>query len=253
MGGMDNSAPSSYYDNASTTLSDDVVRRKLATRSALTPDSAKLILAMVGLPVSMVQTTTHLRPRCHTLSRPLPPPPPKARGKSVIAHKLTAFLNWSGHSTKIFNAGQLRRRSSQDLSEVVAAANTDGSGGNDSSEDGTGQPQPKRRRASQASYFSNTDPKAKAEREAIAMQCKSFKCFTPCPYLHRRHSCTWSALLHTGSPVLVNATPPQALTSSSSGLRVTRVTSQSSTRPTATARDARRWLLAPMQRARQDE
>ena len=49
---MDNSAPTSYYENASSTLSDDVVRRKLATRSALTPDSAKLILAMVGLPVS---------------------------------------------------------------------------------------------------------------------------------------------------------------------------------------------------------
>uniref|UniRef100_A0A7S4B7U4 6-phosphofructo-2-kinase domain-containing protein n=1 Tax=Chrysotila carterae TaxID=13221 RepID=A0A7S4B7U4_CHRCT len=91
----------------------------LASRSYLTPDSQALILATVGLP---------------------------ARGKSFIAHKLAAFLSWSGHRTNIFNAGQTRRRTI------------------------TGEPEAKMERVgSAASFFDSSDAEAKALREQIAM------------------------------------------------------------------------------------
>ena len=69
---------------------------RLAARSSLTPDSAKLILVMVGLP---------------------------ARGKSFISHKLLDFLRWSGNKTEIFNAGQNRRSQGEgDAADASAAA-----------------------------------------------------------------------------------------------------------------------------------
>ena len=71
-----------YYDGVERMTTPLAVLQKLAERSSLTPDSAKLILVMVGLP---------------------------ARGKSFISHKLLDFLNWSGMRTQIFNAGQKRR------------------------------------------------------------------------------------------------------------------------------------------------
>ena len=74
-----------YYDQTRM-QSSDAILAKMAVRASLTADSAKLILAMVGLP---------------------------ARGKSFISHKLHAFLNWSGSQTQIFNAGQKRRKKSE--------------------------------------------------------------------------------------------------------------------------------------------
>merc|ERR1740139_1155566 len=71
----------------------DAILAKMATRASLTADSAKLILAMVGLP---------------------------ARGKSFISHKLYAFLNWSGTRTQIFNAGQKRRLAEPEESAKAA-------------------------------------------------------------------------------------------------------------------------------------
>ena len=61
-----------YYENAGPAKVPEAVLAKLATRSSLTPDSGKLILAMVGLP---------------------------ARGKSFICHKLRSFLSWYGFKT----------------------------------------------------------------------------------------------------------------------------------------------------------
>ena len=78
-----------YYDQVGELTTTDAILAKMALRSSLTPDSAKLILAMVGLP---------------------------ARGKSFISHKLEAFLNWSGQLTKIFNAGQKRRSEAPEAS-----------------------------------------------------------------------------------------------------------------------------------------
>ena len=72
-----------YYSSAGVMQTPPAVLAKLAMRESLTSDSAKLVLAMVGLP---------------------------ARGKSFISHKLEQFLNWSGSRTQIFNAGQKRRR-----------------------------------------------------------------------------------------------------------------------------------------------
>ena len=72
-----------YYSSAGVMQAPPAVLAKLAMRESLTSDSAKLVLAMVGLP---------------------------ARGKSFISHKLEQFLNWSGNRTQIFNAGQKRRR-----------------------------------------------------------------------------------------------------------------------------------------------
>ena len=81
-----------YDDSAPAPAVDEAVLAKLATRSSLTPDSAKLILVMVGLP---------------------------ARGKSFISSKLQSFLQWSGKRTQIFNAGQKRRQdSSPDLQSI---------------------------------------------------------------------------------------------------------------------------------------
>ena len=79
------SAAVDYYDASERIGNSDAVLAKLALRASLTNDSAKLILAMVGLP---------------------------ARGKSFISHKLSAFLSWIGYQTQIFNAGQKRRRES---------------------------------------------------------------------------------------------------------------------------------------------
>jgi len=75
-----------YYDRGgdspASNATPEAVLQRLKMRQALTPDSSKLILVLVGLP---------------------------ARGKSFISHKLNAFLNWSGSRTEIFNAGQSRR------------------------------------------------------------------------------------------------------------------------------------------------
>ena len=77
------SRPVDYYDGKAVSLDiPEAIQRRLSVRSSLTPDSAKLILVMVGLP---------------------------GRGKSFIAHKLSRFLNWTGYQTDIFNAGQNRR------------------------------------------------------------------------------------------------------------------------------------------------
>ena len=77
------SRPVDYYDGKAVSLDiPEAIQRRLSVRSSLTPDSAKLILVMVGLP---------------------------GRGKSFIAHKLSRFLNWTGYQTEIFNAGQNRR------------------------------------------------------------------------------------------------------------------------------------------------
>ena len=92
------SSPTNYYNSAASSSrmeTSDAILAKMATRASLTADSAKLILAMVGLP---------------------------ARGKSFISHKLYAFLNWSGTRTQIFNAGQKRRLAEPEDSQAVAAA-----------------------------------------------------------------------------------------------------------------------------------
>eukprot|EP00908_Phaeocystis_cordata_P013140 Transcript_24172.p1 GENE.Transcript_24172~~Transcript_24172.p1 ORF type:complete len:504 (+),score=199.17 Transcript_24172:118-1629(+) len=117
-----------YYDQTRM-QSSDAILAKMAVRASLTADSAKLILAMVGLP---------------------------ARGKSFIAHKLHAFLNWSGSQTQIFNAGQKRRKKSEKTEAELLAE-----------EEGPTSPQ---RERSAASFFDPTDPSAKAAREGIAMQ-----------------------------------------------------------------------------------
>ena len=72
-----------YYDDAGEAegIDDDV--EALTVRADLTPDGAKLLLVMVGMP---------------------------ARGKSFISHKLCSFLSWSGYKTRTFNAGQRRRK-----------------------------------------------------------------------------------------------------------------------------------------------
>ncbi|KAL1525407.1 hypothetical protein AB1Y20_020266 [Prymnesium parvum] len=87
-----------YYENSGSFELPEAVLAKLATRSSLTPDSAKLILVMVGLP---------------------------ARGKSFICHKLQAFLSWSGHRTEVFNAGQKRRNSSCEMQEAQSRMSAD--------------------------------------------------------------------------------------------------------------------------------
>lgn len=87
-----------YYENSGSFELPEAVLAKLATRSSLTPDSAKLILVMVGLP---------------------------ARGKSFICHKLQAFLSWSGHRTEVFNAGQKRRNSSCEMQEARSRMSAD--------------------------------------------------------------------------------------------------------------------------------
>ena len=93
------SSPTNYYDNGGSSRmeTNDAILAKMATRASLTADSAKLILAMVGLP---------------------------ARGKSFISHKLYAFLNWSGTRTQIFNAGQKRRLAEPE--ETPAASSSEG-------------------------------------------------------------------------------------------------------------------------------
>ena len=93
------STPTNYYDNAGSSRmeTNDAILAKMATRASLTADSAKLILAMVGLP---------------------------ARGKSFISHKLYAFLNWSGTRTQIFNAGQKRRLAEPE--ETPASSSSEG-------------------------------------------------------------------------------------------------------------------------------
>jgi len=58
-------------------------RPDIAARARLLGDSKRLLIVLVGLP---------------------------ARGKSIIAHKLDAFLNWRGWRTKAFSAGATRRR-----------------------------------------------------------------------------------------------------------------------------------------------
>jgi len=108
-----------YYDGAGMMKVPDAVLAKLAVRSSLTPDSAKLILAMVGLP---------------------------ARGKSFICHKLHAFLSWSGHKTKVFNAGQKRRSGSDGLTSEL------------------------RRKRSHADFFSASNEEAVNAREQVAME-----------------------------------------------------------------------------------
>lgn len=106
-----------YYEGAGKLQTPAAVLEKLAMRNSLTPDSGKLILAMVGLP---------------------------ARGKSFISHKLEAFLNWGGHSTRIFNAGQKRRH------EPTPSADPD-------------------RQRGAATFFDPNDAAAVAAREQIAM------------------------------------------------------------------------------------
>lgn len=51
----------------------------MRARAVLTPDSTKLVLALVGLP---------------------------GRGKSFIARKISDFLNWQGITCKVFNVGR---------------------------------------------------------------------------------------------------------------------------------------------------
>ena len=55
---------------------------KMTERAALTPNSRRLLIVMVGLP---------------------------GRGKSFISRKLARFLNWKNFTTRVFNVGQFRR------------------------------------------------------------------------------------------------------------------------------------------------
>ena len=71
-----------YDDTAPAPAVDEAVLAKLATRSSLTPDSAKLILVMVGLP---------------------------ARGKSYISKAIVRYLTFFGCPIQLFNAGNKRR------------------------------------------------------------------------------------------------------------------------------------------------
>jgi len=103
-----------YYDSAGAVQPlRDVAA--LTARSVLTQSWRKLLLVMVGMP---------------------------ARGKSFIAHKLHAFLSWSGHATRVFNVGQHRRGEA-----------TEGRSAN-----------------SEASFFDSSNATAKAKRETLAME-----------------------------------------------------------------------------------
>ncbi|MES1918705.1 hypothetical protein MHBO_000627 [Bonamia ostreae] len=64
-------------------------RRNIFRSLSISPheESSKLIIILVGLP---------------------------ARGKSYISHKLSNFLNWRGHSCRVFNVGQYRRTEMSD-------------------------------------------------------------------------------------------------------------------------------------------
>mmetsp|Transcript_60499 Transcript_60499/g.100429 ORF Transcript_60499/g.100429 Transcript_60499/m.100429 type:complete len:463 (+) Transcript_60499:71-1459(+) len=92
------SRPVDYYNGTGAAQTANLMLSKLASRSRLTRDSPKLILAMVGLP---------------------------ARGKSFISHKLAAFLSWSGLRVEIFNAGQNRR--SQSAEQILVSHKSTGS------------------------------------------------------------------------------------------------------------------------------
>lgn len=83
----------------------------LVERFSHTPDASKLVFVMVGLP---------------------------ARGKSFIAMRLTRFLQWTGTETRIFNAGNHRRKTETGVQD--------------------------------ASYFDPTSPIAAARREQIAQE-----------------------------------------------------------------------------------
>mmetsp|Transcript_59833 Transcript_59833/g.129646 ORF Transcript_59833/g.129646 Transcript_59833/m.129646 type:complete len:457 (-) Transcript_59833:185-1555(-) len=72
-----------YYDGVCDVTPSMSASPVLVARSQLTPDGAKLVVAMVGMP---------------------------CRGKSSIARKLSAFLSWKGDNVRIFNAGRARRQ-----------------------------------------------------------------------------------------------------------------------------------------------
>ena len=168
------SSPTNYYNSAASSSrmeTSDAILAKMATRASLTADSAKLILAMVGLTPALtlslslslslsltpaltlslsLSLSLSLTPALYPIQVGLP-----ARGKSFISHKLYAFLNWSGTRTQIFNAGQKRRLAEPEDSQAVAAAEG---------------PRPMQRERSAASFFDPTDPDAKAAREEIAME-----------------------------------------------------------------------------------
>jgi len=69
-----------------TKASDNTIAREAeandVARLKLTPDSAKLVIILVGLP---------------------------ARGKSRLGHNLERFLSWKGYNTQLFSAGNRRR------------------------------------------------------------------------------------------------------------------------------------------------
>eukprot|EP01051_Picozoa_sp_SAG22_P010235 SAG22_NODE_908_length_6553_cov_5.089247_1_plen_382_part_10 len=78
-------ATSDYYQGGSSELmgTKHGSFSSMRARAVLTPDSTKLVLALVGLP---------------------------GRGKSFIARKISDFMNWQGIKCQIFNVGKYRRQ-----------------------------------------------------------------------------------------------------------------------------------------------
>lgn len=76
-----------YYNSGSVEASADtaLVIKRLEARRRLTKNSTRLVIVLVGLP---------------------------ARGKSFVARKLLAFLEWHSCFCKIFNVGRYRRQAS---------------------------------------------------------------------------------------------------------------------------------------------
>jgi len=83
-----------YYDGLDLACAKHQGSESFVARSQLTPDNAKLIIAMVGMPCC---------------------------GKSSIARRLVQFLSWQGLRVKVFNAGRTRRESRDESSSPLSA------------------------------------------------------------------------------------------------------------------------------------
>ena len=99
-------------------------------RRRLNPDSAKLVLILVGLP---------------------------ARGKSLLGHKLEQFLRWRGCNIRAFRAGNKRR-------ELYEPANGQAAVGN---EDGKEKERPA---SGAASFFDSSKAYAHLMREKVSLE-----------------------------------------------------------------------------------
>eukprot|EP00448_Togula_jolla_P019208 CAMPEP_0170580984 /NCGR_PEP_ID=MMETSP0224-20130122/6799_1 /TAXON_ID=285029 /ORGANISM="Togula jolla, Strain CCCM 725" /LENGTH=472 /DNA_ID=CAMNT_0010904093 /DNA_START=1 /DNA_END=1419 /DNA_ORIENTATION=+ len=91
------SAAMDYYDGVDASSSQNEGSDSFTARSQLTPDNAKLIIAMVGMPCC---------------------------GKSSIARRLVQFLSWKGLRVKIFNAGKTRRQKDAGKSQDHSSSNS---------------------------------------------------------------------------------------------------------------------------------